>query len=296
VISRIARRALVLVTVAAAVGCVPALAGAAEPVGWRPVFSEAFDPPASGCAASVGPSTASYDLPDEVTYSEGLLRLHLSRRVHGRFTYTSGSVLCSAATQQYGRYEFRARAAGGPGVASFVTLKAATAGDDSRLDLVTTATGVRADLHNGYGAGVTERSGEATGTDYHTYILEWAPSGFRVYVDGQQRLVDAHVSTVRRTVGFGVYPADGMPTPNTVLPAEFAVDYLRVWAYDPSTSPAPSASTVEAAQAPAGVPPTSDRHLSAWLLGTAVTALLIAGLALGVWHTRPRRPRPGHRA
>jgi len=285
----------VLVITATAVGLVPAQAGAAEPVGWRPVFSEAFDPDSGGCAASTGPAPGSYDLPDEVTVSDGFLRLHVRRRAYQSFTFTSGSVRCAPAIQQYGRYEFRARAGGGPGVTSYVLLDAQSPIDDSRLDLEPTSAGVRTLLHNGYGSGTTERAGDVAGADFHTYILEWAPSGFRVYVDGAQRLVDAHVSTVRRTVGFGVTPA-GDVSMATALPAEFAVDYLRVWAYDPSSSPAPvaSASAVEVAGTVVG--PRSDRHLFGWLIGTAVTALLVAGLAFGVWQTRPRRPRPGHRA
>lgn len=291
-ISRFARRALVLVIIATVVGLVPAQAGAAEPVGWRPAFSEAFDPGSSGCAAMTGPAPDSYDLPDEVTVSDGFLRLHLRRRVYQSFTFTSGSVRCAAAVQQYGRYEFRARAAGGPGIASYVVLSAPSPTDDSRLELEATSTGVRTLLHNGYGSGATERAGDTAGTDFHTYILEWAPSGFRVYVDGAQRLVDAHVSTARRTVGFGVTPTGDVSTA-TVLPAEFTVDYVRVWAYDPSSSPAPAASVEVAGSVVAS---RSDRHLFGWLIGTAVTALLVAGLAFGVWQTRPRRPRPGHRA
>jgi beta-glucanase (GH16 family) len=286
---------LVLVITATVVGLVPAQAGAAEPVGWRPVFSEAFDPPSSGCTASAGPASDSYDLPDEVTVSDGYLRLHLRRRAYQSFTFTSGSVRCAAALQQYGRYEFRARAAGGPGVASYVVLNGPAPSEDSRLDLLTTATGVRTLLHNGYGGGTTERADDATGTDFHTYILEWAPSGFRVYVDGTPRLVDAHVSTAQRTLGFGVTPAGGLTTA-TALPAEFAVDYLRVWAYEPSTSPAPAGSASSVQVAGTAGAPRSDRHLFGWLIGTAATALLVAALAFGVWRTRPRRPRPGHRA
>jgi hypothetical protein len=88
----------------------------------------------------------------------------------------------------------------------------------------------------------------------------------------------------------------GLPGASTALPAEFQVDYLRIWAFEPvSSAPAVAAapSTVDNALRPGG--PAGHR----WSLWLAVAAIVTAALALFAFvihKTRPHRPPSSHRA
>ncbi|WP_432986118.1 hypothetical protein [Dactylosporangium sp. CA-233914] len=117
--------------------------------------------------------------------------------------------------------------------------------------------------------------------DWHTYVIAWAPSGFRVSVDGTRRSLDPAVSTEPRWFGFAVTTGDEADTP-----AEFQIDYLRIWAFDPvASAPAARPSTVDSARR--GAP------------GPALVALAGRGRghgALVIHKTRPYRPPSALRA
>lgn len=80
-------------------------------------------------------------------------------------------------------------------------------------------------------------TGEHKGTDFsdgfHTLAIEWEKGEIRWYIDGVERhRVTEHVPDqpmfllVNLAVG-GEWA--GAPTPETVFPADFLVDYVRVW-------------------------------------------------------------------
>ncbi|GAA2597112.1 hypothetical protein GCM10010399_29710 [Dactylosporangium fulvum] len=300
------RRAAAVVVVVASITCVsPARADAADPPGWTPVFSQSFDDAGalpSGCSAYDGApdgTQAGYFRPEAVTVSDGRLRLALHRRAYGGKPYVTGEVRCLGATQQYGRYEFRARVPTGAGIESVVMLRPVDgqARDVSQLAILARPGDETAVVSNGNGSGTSTKMLPGTFSDWHTYVIEWAPSGFRISVDGRERSADPAVSTQPRWFGFAVTTGDkaGTPTAATALPAEFEVDYLRIWAFAPvSSAPAVASSptTVEGALPPGGAPP---RRWSLWL---AVSAIVMSGLALFVLvvrKTRPRRPPSSHR-
>src|SRR5258706_5068883 len=279
----------------------PARVNAAEPVGWRPVFSESFNDQTTlptWCTADDGAQGDSYLRPDEVTVADGELRLGVRRRTFGGRMYTTGGIRCTGTTQQYGRYEFRARAPLGTGIDSAATLSPGSADlqqHASSLRVLARPGDERLHLSNGFGTGETTRIVPGSYSDgFHTYVIEWAPSGFRVFVDGRESLVDARVSTVRRWFGLAVSSADalaGQPDAQRALPAEFRVDYLRVWAYDPAASRDPAASHDPV---DTGTPSTLDAvrstghgHRSLWLPVGAIVALLVAAVSYVMRKTRP---------
>jgi hypothetical protein len=296
---RALRAAVVLVVAGSPFWANPVRVNAAEPVGWRPLFSESFDgrttlPPA--CTPLDGAQDAGYFRPDEVRVAGEELRLSLHRRSFGGRSYTSGGVRCAGLTQQYGRYEFRAKVPAGAGVESVAELSGPEK-QTSSLRVLARPGDERMFVVNGYGTGETtdSRPGRYSGQG-HTYLIEWAPSGLRVFVDGRQEFLDARVSVEQRSFGFSVRTGDavtGQPDASTPLPAEFAIEYLRVWAYDPAASPA--SSTLDDSNPPAAAPSRSGGNWSGWLAGLAIAALVVAGAALFLYKTRPHRPRPGHR-
>lgn len=291
---RRALRTAVIVTVAASsVWVIPVRVNAEDPVGWRPAFSESFDDQSTlpgWCAASDGALEASYLRPDEVRVTGGELRLGLRQRSYGGRAYTSGGIRCAGATQQYGRYEFRAFVPAGAGIDATAVLWP-DAGDDQRQVSTVHVRAGQLAVANGYGAGVTQSTAAGRfGDGFHLYLIEWAPSGFRVSVDGRETIADAHVSTARRAFGFTLEPV-GQPAAGA-LPAELRIDYLRIWAYDPIGSPIAS----NASSAGSSTVDRGGSHWLRWLSIIAIVAALVAVVAFAVRLTRPRRPSPGHRA
>jgi hypothetical protein len=294
---RVLRAVVVLVVVGSPLWANPDRVNAAEPVGWRPLFSESFDGRATlpqFCTPLDGAQDAGYFRPDEVRVVGDALRLSLHRRSFGGRAYTFGGVRCAGLTQQYGRYEFFATVPAGAGVESVAEL-AGPQTQASSIRVLARPGDERMFVVNGYGTGETtdSRPGRYSGQG-HTYLIEWAPSGFRVFVDGKQEFLDARVSVEPRSFGFSVRTGDaltGEPDAATPLPAEFAIEYLRVWAYDPAASPS---STLDPSPAPPAHP-AGPGNWSGWLAGIAIAALVVAGIALFLRKTRPHRPRPGHR-
>ncbi|MGI5247469.1 glycoside hydrolase family 16 protein [Dactylosporangium sp. CA-139066] len=299
----------VLVVVASTVLTFPDRVNAGDTVGWRPVFSNSFDDPGAlppGCSAYDGApegAQASYFRPEAVTVSDGHLRLALHRRTYGGRPFVTGELRCAGAAQQYGRYEFRARVPVGAGIESVALLRPVSVADagiaarhGSQLEIMAKPGAEQAVVSNGDGSATTTKVLPGPFSDWHTYVIEWAPSGFCVYVDSKRRWLDPAVSTEPRWFGFAVTTGDraGTPGSSTTLPAEFQIDYLRIWAFEPNASAAPAGpSTVEAA--PGAEPPVS-RHWSLWLAAIAVIASALALFAFVIHKTRPHRPPSSHRA
>jgi beta-glucanase (GH16 family) len=132
--------------------------------------------------------------------------------------------------------------------------------------------------------------------DFHTYTIEWAPTFFRVLIDGVPRMTDTHVSAKAKWIGFALSSGDkltGVPDRATPLPADFQVDWVRVYAYDPRAGPADGPGV----GAGAGSGPAADGRL---VVSTVLPAGILVALAvLVVWYARVRsrrRLRPVHRA
>jgi beta-glucanase (GH16 family) len=308
--------ALAVMAIGTCILQVPATAQAApppvsaEPAGWKPLFAADFSGPdlPAGCRAYDGPqrgSTASYFRPDDVAVRDGMLRLSMRRREFDGRPYTTGGLGCDQLAQIYGRYEFRARVPAGAGIDSFVTLWPDQAGHDKHASLVEILArpgDEKAYLTNQYGTSATHQvvPGHYS-DDFHTYVIEWAPSAFRVIVDGATRLSDTHVSNRSKWIGFAVTSGDrltGVPDAATRLPAEFQVDFLRVYSYDPRSTPVTAAQPA----APGG----GDARFTAGsavrvvvgvagLIGAAAVVVIVMIAWYGKLRAR-RRLRPAHRA
>ncbi|MFI5906854.1 hypothetical protein [Dactylosporangium sp. NPDC051541] len=288
----------------------PERVNAADPPGWRPVFSNSFDDAGTlpfGCSAYDGApegAQASYFRPEAVTVSEGHLRLALHRRTYAGKPFITGELRCVGAAQQFGRYEFRARVPVGAGIESVALLRpvdGAAAQHGSQLEISAKPGAEQAVVSNSDGRATTTNVLPGQFRDWHTYVIEWAPSGFRVFMDGTQRSLDPAVSTEPRWFGFAVTTGDraGTPGSSTTLPAEFQIDYLRIWSFEPTdaaAAPAPAAqpSTVDAAAA-RDFPP-FNRHWSLWLAVAAVVMAAVALFSFVIHKTRPHRPPSSHRA
>jgi beta-glucanase (GH16 family) len=297
----------VLVVVASAVLAFPERVNASDPVGWRPVFSNSFDDPGAlppGCSAYDGApegAQASYFRPEAVTVSDGHLRLALHRRTYGGKPYVTGELRCAGSAQQFGRYEFRARVPVGAGIESVALLRPVdgqAVQHGSQLEITARPGAESALVSNGDGTGTTTKVLAGPFSDWHVYVIEWAPSGFRLYVDTQLRWLDPAVSTEPRWFAFAVTTGDRVGTPNaaTALPAEFQIDYLRVWAFSPDASAPAAAGAPSTVDTALGADAPASRHWSLWLAAIAVVASALALFAFVIHKTRPHRPPSSHRA
>lgn len=301
----------------------------AEPAGWVPVFASDF----SGgelpreCQRSEGPhggTAASYYRPDEVSVSDGMLRLSMQRRNFGGRPYTTGGIACHALAQQYGKYEFRAKAPSGAGIDAYATLspESGAAGEATTVDLLGAPGAERVILTNSLGSEVAPAGNpakviHAPVATFHTYLIEWAPTGFRVSIDNRVVFADGRISTARRWLGFAVSSGDaitGLPDAATVLPAQFQVDFVRVWAYEPDAAPGGLTGALPddgRAEVMPGGPAAPDARQSrsasmdlrqvasmhAEWISAILVALVCVGSGVVVLHRRrPRRPPSAHRA
>ena len=303
--------ATVVVVAASTVWVSPAPVLAVDPGDWTPVFSESFDDPGAlpqGCAAYDGAADdasgasgvgASYFRPEAVTVSGGRLHLALHRRDYGGRPFVTGELRCLGAAQQFGRYEFRARVPVGAGISSVAMLRPVdqqSGQGTSQLEITAQPGEEKALVRNGTGTETSVRTLPGPFSDWHAYTIEWAPTGFRVLVDGKERSADPSVSTEQRWFGFAVTTGgSGTPGSSTALPAEFQVDYLRVYAYAPASSaPAVAAQPSTVHNAVPGSP--GGHRWSVWLAVLATVMAALALFAFVVHKTRPHRPPPSHRA
>ncbi|MET7421763.1 family 16 glycosylhydrolase [Dactylosporangium sp. NPDC005555] len=300
------RAATILVVVASAIWVVPAPVLAVDPADWTPVFSDSFDDPGTlppGCAAYDGSSEgaeATYFRPEAVTVSGGKLHLALHRRAYGGKPFVTGELRCLGAAQQYGRYEFRARVPVGAGISSIAMLRPVdpqtAAQNASQLEITARPGDETALVRNGSGADTSVRSLPGPFSDWHSYAIEWSPAGFKVFVDGKERYADPGVSAAQRWFGFAVTTSgSGPPGTSTTLPAEFQVDFLRVYAFAPASSlPAVAVPPSTVPNALTGSP--GGHRWSLWLAVVATVMAAAALFVLVVHKTKPHRPPPSHRA
>lgn len=280
---------------------------APDPRGWRRVFAEDF---AGGvvprpCQVFDGlpaGQSAAYFRPDEAQISGGMLRLSIRRRDFDDRPYTSGGIGCSGMAQLFGRYEYRARAAPGAGVGSYMTLwpEGGTEDDVTAVEVaVTDGTGQALRMSNGYGSGVSRRGVSGEFEDgFHEYVIEWAPGGIRVLVDGVVKLSDPRASAKRRWPGFAVSTGDqdtGLPG-QQALPSEFLVDWVRFYAYEPGARDLPSSGQGASASPQAGRGARSGGGTGGMWIKTILGLMGLAAIVAYVGSVSFRGNRSAHRA
>ena len=287
-----------------------------EPRDWAPVFAADFASPAvpKVCTAYDGQptgQTAAYYRPDEVQVSGGMLRLSIRRRDFADRPYTAGGLGCIGLAQRYGRYEYRARVAPAEGVDSFVTLwpQDGSEGDATTLEIFAEQGRAgylpRAHVSNAYGNGSNHKIVASAVDGFHDYAIEWAPSGLRVMIDNTLVFSDPKASGKFRWLGFAVSTGDaqagGLPTNQDELPAEFLVDWIRVYTYQPGFNNQSSTNAGPAGSAGVG----RDRADGSGRRGAGTVVLLlvagapviiVAGFGLHSVFRRFDRGRSAHRA
>jgi len=277
----------------------PAPAAPSPPPGgpWQLTFDEGFDGAALDGARWVqyeGAQNAedlNHFSPDDVQVAGGLLRLGLQRREVGGKPYTSGGMGTHGKfNQAFGRWEVRARAPRGQGLAPYVALwpDGPGAGWPPEVDLFGCPAEPRteatfASITGAPEAPVTQELAAAVDCagDFHTYAVEWTPDALRWSVDGvEQGAITQDVPTTPMAVAMGLTaggcddPVTGCPADDTALPAFFEVDWVRVWRLDDPAAPQPSAVFTAPPVAVAGDP-----------LADITAALEEAGVAAGTGAT-----------
>lgn len=279
------------------------VAAYAEPAGWQPSFAADFADPAlpAGCRPDEGttdPPGTGYHRPADVTVSGGLLHLALHRPRQARQPTTSGSLACPQSAATYGRYEFSARVATGPGAFSSVQLRPVDPADAGALvNIEIEAVAGTDQLSVTVTGGSVPRSTHlvtAAPAAFHRYLVEAGPQLLTVAVDGQTVLSDRYPAAgTSRMIAFAVGTRDAAAEPTRPAPAgagsEFTVDWVRSLIYDPSYG---RPATVLAA-----VGGRRDGPDLRWIV-PLVAGLAALGLLVRLGQARrPRRwPPPAHRA
>lgn len=233
--------------------------------GWRLVWADEFDGTAvdrsrwnvrDGEARDIDLG-CNVDDPANVAVAGGVLTLRVQRRVVACGSqlrqYTEGYLdTIGRAAFRYGRFEVRAQAPGGPatsqGLWPAFWLRADDAGK-GEIDVVELPGGAahhraatQAIFYDYTPVKQDQRWPFPTGhpgDGFHTYTTEWEPGVIRWYVDGRQVWqrdrsttpwfdeVFAKPYNLRLNVQVGGWL--GAPGPATRFPADFRVDYVRVW-------------------------------------------------------------------
>lgn len=213
-----------------------------------------------GCT-NLGNKELQWYRPENVSIADGVLRLEARpekvRGFEGRmFSYTSGMVTTGRDYDElprpsrfhfrYGHVEVRAKLPAGKGLWSAIWLLPETRESRPEIDIMEvlgdSLTTLR--LHYHYKRGETKESaGEDVKTpdlskDWHIYGLTWDADRIAWFIDGKEvwRYTDAATISsedmyllINLAVG-GEWP--GAPSKKTKFPAEFLIDYVRIWQRD----------------------------------------------------------------
>ncbi len=217
----------------------------------------------NGCT-NLGNNELEWYMPANIKVSDGHLRL-IARPENvtgykGRtFKYTSGMVTTGRDYRelprpprfsfQYGLVEIRARLPGGKGIWPALWLLPSTRKSRPEIDIMEVLGDApkQLEMHFHYtdATGKGRSTGQAAQTtdltkDWHVYGLRWEPDAIVWYLDGVEKWRYSAAANIPRedmyllmnlAVG-GNWP--GAPDEKTRFPAEFLIDYVRVWQREPS--------------------------------------------------------------
>lgn len=209
-----------------------------------------------------------YYIPEEVSVSEGQLRLTSSKRKYGSKAYTSGRIDTKGKfSPVYGRFEIRARLPKGQGIwpaywlypqnrdwaMEYTMAQAVEAGKESLIpeerpwyteidimEFLGHEPGVLyGTLHyytfNGQKrtSSGTWKSAEDYSREFHVYALEWEQDSLRWYIDG--KLLHSTAEGVPHTPHYLILNTavggawPGNPDSTTVFPQFHDIDYVKVY-------------------------------------------------------------------
>jgi beta-glucanase (GH16 family) len=218
-----------------------------------------------GCT-NAGNNELEWYQPGNILVSNGTLKLQARKQTitgsDGKtYNYTSGMITSGRATWQdpapdkfafkYGYAEMRARVPKGKGLWPAFWLLSRDQDWPPEIDVMEII-GDQTNIQNMtvhflnaqgvYGSHGGEWAGPDFSADWHTYAMDWQPNAIIWYVDGVERwrcTDKSHIPTetmyllANLAVG-GDWP--GSPDASTVFPANFEIDYIRVWSAPPGSS------------------------------------------------------------
>jgi len=236
---------------------------------WRLVFSDDFDGSAldpakwhtcywwddDGCTISSNAELEWYQ-PDQVTVGDGVLTLRAEPRPIDAsdgesYPYVSGMVSSGRDSSdvgppprfsfQYGFVEARVSVPDGTGLWPAIWMLPITHESKPEIDIleVYADPGVaKMRLHWLDTDGERQQAREEAEVEdlhagFHTFGLEWTPEGLRWFIDGAEvwrtdDFVPEEPMYLLMNLAVGGN-SPGPPNPSTVFPADFVVDWLRVW-------------------------------------------------------------------
>jgi len=219
------------------------------PGDWRLIFEEPFDlfdetvwQPRYVWTPTVINNEEQTYLPSLVSVRDGRLRLTASATPADGQPYTSGVITSYGKFAfLYGAVEFRAKAPAGEGLLAALWMLPNNHDYPPEIDVIEINGGSTDRGHFGYhwpsdGEIASDRSTSILGPQsgaFHTYGITWDPGVIIWYVDGLEvhRFSGPEVSSqemyllANLVIGSWAGPVQ----PSTSLPAEFQLDYVRVW-------------------------------------------------------------------
>lgn len=178
----------------------------------------------------------SYYDPANCTFSGGTMTLKSENRATHGYPYASGVVTSlPCAKFSYGYFEIRARLPKGPGIWPAFWLTNDHSLEIDGLEMLgDRPTRIYQTLHENDSQiyqGIHD--GPDYSADFHTYGIDWQPSYVKWYIDGVLTTTYAHAVPadpmwicLNTAVG-GSWP--GSPTAATSFPANYDIDYVRVY-------------------------------------------------------------------
>ncbi|MGE5223122.1 MAG: family 16 glycosylhydrolase [Omnitrophica WOR_2 bacterium] len=181
----------------------------------------------------------------------GILSLVARREYYQGKNYTSGIITTQERFfQTYGFFEMRAKMPPGKGLWPAFWLMPNPTGWPPEIDVLeflgSQLTTIYMSLHGNSGSSQSYYTGPDFSADFHTFGVKWAPDSMVWYIDGVARKTYTTVSNIPNIPMFiianlavgGSWP--GSPDANTVFPAYFDIDYIRVWTASSSPAPTPT--------------------------------------------------------
>ena len=190
------------------------------------------------------PGEQQYYSPSALSEHGGMLTITASQHAAGGMPYTSGAISMPASSQfTYGYVEARLQVPAGRGLWSAFWLLCRTVGVDEEADIMeiigSKPSEGNAVLHYEVG-GVKGRTLQTYqqpdfSAGFHTFAVDWEPGEMTWYVDGVRRFkttrnIPERPMTVIANLSVGgptVWP--GAPDRYTPFPAQYKIDYIRVY-------------------------------------------------------------------
>lgn len=242
------------------------LAKTATPLAYADEFNAPFDPNKYNtcykwaCAAGWNAELERY-VPEQVTTHDGVLDLRADKRsviAHGiTYNYVSGMVTTADKFSfQYGYTEVRFKVPSGKGLWPAIWMLAQNGQSTTELDLLENIGDN--DIHSGMhwldGSGNHKHQGTTytvpnLSADWHTIGVDWQSNYVSFSLDGKEYYRETDPSHIPHTPMYllanlavgGTWP--GNPTPQTVFPADFLLDYIHVTTASTTPTPVPPSPT-----------------------------------------------------